>query len=147
MIPIGVALHSLKEKLPEPSNTYYVKFQKDSVCRFFLSSKFNVGRILVCLTICFQLWVTSVFINAADQRKESNDWACTLSCPENSIECIDQRLDKIASWLTFSVILAFFVISDVLDGFYLFYRSCTLRRIDAKGSFLALFLHRYQLCA
>lgn len=132
VIPFAAALSSCRDILPEPSCNYHIEFQKDSVYRFFLTSQSKAGWIIACFTVFFQLWITSIFIQAADQTAKINDWVYALSCPESSIECIDQRPDKTITWITFAGILAFFVIPYILDGFYLFYLSITSRKLDVK---------------
>ena len=46
-----------------------------------------------------------------------------MECPSNSIKCDSQLQTDTAGWLTFSAVLALFVVPDIIDGIYLFYES------------------------
>jgi hypothetical protein len=140
MIFVAMILHLFKDTLPKSSYVYEGdRFQKDSVYRFFLSSN-KLGWFVAIMTIMFQIWVTYTFFNAGDRTAKMNDWAFSVICPNDSIECSDTRQVTKVGWITFSIILICFTLSDIIDGIYLFYESSTAKEIDIKGVFFGVIL-------
>ena len=60
------------------------------------------------------------------------------SCPNNSIECIDQNQREYVGWVLLVIIILIFTLSDIIDGFRVYYYNSMSRNI--KGTLTDLIL-------
>ena len=126
---LAYPLMQISYKLPRHYTYYSIReqFQRESVYRFFLSSS-KTAWLIAVLTIIFQTWITRTFLKAGDRSSATNEWTFTVSCPSTSTDCEDQRRTSPKGWATFGLIIAVFLLPDLADGCYIYYRSLLIQK-------------------
>jgi len=126
-----------KAKLPRLPFNLRHSFQVCSTYRFYLSS-FATSWLLATLTVAIQGWIIVIFFQAGDKTYPGNLWLYSVSCPEDSLECQDQSLTNGSGWIVFGIILATFLLPDLLEGTLIAYESAV--DFNVNGIFAGMIL-------
>ena len=120
-------LMALKVNLIQLPYNVRIKFQQSSVNRFYLSSSL-LGWIIALIILSFQVMMCVMFIKSGDMTYSGNLLIYSVSCPDDSLECIDLSEKTLSGWMLCYIILAVNLLHDLLDSLLLIYESIIMRR-------------------
>ena len=89
---------------------------KESVYCLLLSDS-HLAKFISMLTVCFQLWLLSIYMRAANIRSKDTDWRYSLRCLGNNLECIDQSEVRFDGWIVFAWVVILYLGKDLIMSF------------------------------
>jgi len=125
------------KNLPRLSYVVRQEFQQDSAYRWFLSSS-KLAWFFAVISVMFQTWIIITFLEAGDFSYAGNLWLYSKDCPDDDTVCYQQKTTDIYGWLTFTAILAVFLLQDFIPGALIFYESSV--EFSLKGIFAGITL-------
>ena len=117
-----MVLSSKGKNLPRLPYNVKSSFQESSVYSFYLSSNAPSWFIASC-SVAIQVFIIILFIQSGDKDYPGNLVVYSVSCPNDSLHCVDNSLLNLYGYVTVGIILASFLLPDVLDGILLIYES------------------------
>lgn len=140
LLAISYPLMLVRRKLPHSKLRYNVRehFQKESVYRFLLSPN-KLPWVIGVVTIIFQIWISTTFLRSGDKTRKFNEWYFEMSCPSHSTECVNNLRTTPIGWLTAGLIVAVFLLPQLIDGVMVFYRGLLMRSFHQVIAGLMLF--------
>jgi len=129
LILLLTVLNEKVKKLPRLSRNIKSSFQENSVYSFYLSSSWFSWFIASTLAFV-QIWIITMFIQSGDEDFPGNLLVYFVSCPKNSFNCVDHSLLNMWGYVLVGIILASFLLPDLLDGTLLMYESVVEKNIQ-----------------
>jgi hypothetical protein len=128
IVCLVVSLSSLHDSLQKPSTRRLSIIQLDkkyaldnigaaSVYSFFLSKSWCAWSVAL-LVMTMQVWVLSMFVNAAMVvfSDDNSDFVYSWRCPRNDTTCTNTQDQDWRGWCVFSILMISHLMKDLLNG-------------------------------
>ena len=89
-------------------------FSDDSVYCFVFTNS-HVAHLIYVVTAALQMAILFQFLRASDPNNPDSDWEFTMTCPSNSMECLDENSVNSGGWFLFTVLNFLFLGTDILN--------------------------------
>jgi len=87
----------------------------DSVYCFIFSDQ-RIARLVHIITAGIQFSLFAVYLEASNLQSEKTDWLFTFRCPENNIDCKDEKTRSWAGWFLFAIVTTSYLGTDLFQG-------------------------------